>query len=157
MKRHTRTLAICATAAAAVLLMVGAYFVEVHRPVHQVIESMQVQVASADHAPIYPAVDNRCYRVHNKTELYDLLREEHGWRGTINPEKVGENPTYPMPVDRMFSPALVAQNLFHHYSIYATEIQLIKRLSRVVEMWHGMELADGGHGNWKGAGYKHTI
>ena len=155
MKRHARALAIYATAAAAVVLMVGAYFVEVQRPVHRVIDS--VRVADADHRSIFPPLDDRCYKVHNKTELYDLLREEHGWSGTINPEKVGENPVYPMTVGRMFYPPVLATSRFHHYSIYANEIQQISNLTRVVEMWHDMEIADGGHGAWYGAGFKHVI
>ena len=123
-KRQVWDIAIYAAAVAAVVLVaVGAYLVEVHRPVHRVIESMPAQTASADHSSMFPPVDERCYRVNTESELYDLLRNEHGWKGTINPESVGENPTYPMRVDKMFYPSVIATNRFHHYAIYAQEIR----------------------------------
>ena len=112
---------------------------------------------SADHALVYPEIDNRCYRVNTKEELYDLLRNEHGWRGTINPENVGENPTYPMKLERMYYPDITATSRFHHYAIYAQEIQQITQLQRVIEMYHGLEIEDGAYARYKGAGFKHVI
>ena len=93
----------------------------------------------ADHAVVYPELDNRCYIESSNDHIYRTLLLEHGWNGLKHPDDDPDADYYNYRYIPMFSALQRSDNIRSkgdHYSAYYREVSSLLSHLELVDMWH---------------------